>query len=380
MIGLLPGDPAPWFIARSNARAKFHFDTIAGRYVVLCFFGSAADAGTAAMLASIYRQRQLFDDEHASFFGVSLDPGDEQQRRVQAMVPGFRIFWDFDAKIAELYGLVRSRPEADTVRLRRVTVVLDPNLRVIRVLPIDDVASHAGTLTTFIAGLPRLGSEAGTSSAPVLIVPRVFEPEFCRQLIDYHERGDAIDSGFMRNDGSGKTVLVVDHAHKRRRDCAVEDMALQKAINAHVARRLRPEIRKVFQFDPSRIERHLIACYDAADGAHFSPHRDDTTKGTAHRRFAVTINLNAEEYDGGDLRFPEYHPLGFYRAPTGGAVVFSCSLLHEAMPVTRGKRYAFLPFLYDDAAAAIRLENLEHFADPDLRAAVKQSIRPVESV
>ena len=69
----------------------------------------------------------------------------------------------------------------------------------------------------------------------VLIVPRVFEPEFCRQLIDYHERGDAIDSGFMRNDGSGKTVLVVDHAHKRRRDCAVEDMALQKAINARVA-------------------------------------------------------------------------------------------------------------------------------------------------
>jgi predicted 2-oxoglutarate/Fe(II)-dependent dioxygenase YbiX len=34
--------------------------------------------------------------------------------------------------------------------------------------------------------------------------------------------------------------------------------------------------------------------------------------------------------------------------------VFSCSLLHEALPVTRGRRYAFLPFLYDEAAARIR--------------------------
>ena len=67
----------------------------------------------------------------------------------------------------------------------------------------------------------------------------------------------------------------------------------------------------------------------------------------------MTINLNAGDYDGGDLRFPEYGPRT-YRAPTGGAIVFSCSLLHEATPVTRGTRYAFLPFLYDDAAARLR--------------------------
>jgi predicted 2-oxoglutarate/Fe(II)-dependent dioxygenase YbiX len=38
-------------------------------------------------------------------------------------------------------------------------------------------------------------------------------------------------------------------------------------------------------------------------------------------------------------------------------VVFSCSLLHEATPVTRGKRYVYLPFLYDEAAVKIREEN-----------------------
>ena len=87
-----------------------------------------------------------------------------------------------------------------------------------------------------------------------------------------------------------------------------------------------------------------------------TPHRDNTTKGTAHRRFAVTLNLNSEDYDGGYLRFLEYGPQ-LFKAPTGGAVVFSCSMLHKALPVTSGTRYVFLPFLYDEAAAVIRKDN-----------------------
>ena len=82
----------------------------------------------------------------------------------------------------------------------------------------------------------------------------------------------------------------------------------------------------------------------------------------AHRRFAVTINLNAEEFEGGELRFPEYG-LQSWRAPTGGAVVFSCSLLHQALPVTAGRRYAFLPFLYDEAAAKLLEANNEKLGD-----------------
>jgi hypothetical protein len=35
-------------------------------------------------------------------------------------------------------------------------------------------------------------------------------------------------------------------------------------------------------------------------------------------------------------------------------VVFSCALMHEAMPVSRGRRYAFLPFLFDESGAEIR--------------------------
>jgi predicted 2-oxoglutarate/Fe(II)-dependent dioxygenase YbiX len=122
---------------------------------------------------------------------------------------------------------------------------------------------------------------------------------------------------------------------------------------------------RAFQYTATRIERWLVACYDSGKegvgGGFFSAHRDNTTRGTAHRRFACTINLNAEEFEGGELRFPEFGSRQ-YRAPTGGAVIFSCSLLHEAMPVTAGRRYAFLPFFYDEEGAAIREKNRAYLA------------------
>ena len=112
------------------------------------------------------------------------------------------------------------------------------------------------------------------------------------------------------------------------------------------------------------MERYIVACYDANEEGRFRPHRDNTTKGTAHRRFAVSLFLNTGAYDGGFLRFPEFGS-GLYSVPTGGAVVFSCSMLHEATTVTRGRRFMFLPFLYDDAARRIREENFQ-FLEPTL--------------
>lgn len=43
--------------------------------------------------------------------------------------------------------------------------------------------------------------------------------------------------------------------------------------------------------------------------------------------------------------------------------MFSCSLLHTVAPVTRGRRLAFLPFLYDEAAAKLRAENNRFLGD-----------------
>ena len=89
--------------------------------------------------------------------------------------------------------------------------------------------------------------------------------------------------------------------------------------------------------------------------APWPPFDTSSTAEPAHRRFAVSVNLNSD-FEGGEVSFPEYGPQGF-KPPAGGAVVFSCSLLHAVSKVTSGRRFAFLPFLYDDAAAKVRAEN-----------------------
>jgi predicted 2-oxoglutarate/Fe(II)-dependent dioxygenase YbiX len=160
-------------------------------------------------------------------------------------------------------------------------------------------------------------------------------------------------------------VEKLDHRHKRRADHHLEDEELVAHLKSRISLALKPMIKRAFQFEVTRVERFMVACYDASEGGHFRAHRDNTTKGTAPRRFAVTINLNADDYEAGDLCFPEFGSRT-YRAPTGGAVVFSCSLLHEARPVTKGKRFAFLPFLYDHEAARIREQNLA-FVAPELQ-------------
>jgi predicted 2-oxoglutarate/Fe(II)-dependent dioxygenase YbiX/peroxiredoxin len=345
------GDLAPAFKARTDLGPGYAFDTVAGRYVVLLFFGSAASGQVRAALAAVEADAGLFDDKIACFFGVSIDRADELKKRVATRLPGRRFFFDFDRAVSVAYRACT--PESQSYH--PFWLVLDPQLRVLGRFPLPD----ADRVLSFLRRLPPLDQHAGVDlHAPVLIAPRVFEPEFCRRLISLYEAQGGEDSGFMR-DVDGKTTLVVDYAHKRRSDWHIDKPDQQAAIRARMTRALVPLMKQAFAFEVTRMERYVVACYEAEHGGHFRAHRDNTTLGTAHRRFACTINLNADEYEGGDLRFPEFGSR-LYRAPTGGAVVFSCSLLHEATPVTRGRRFAFLPFFYDEAGARLRAENNVH--------------------
>ena len=353
---LLPGDPAPWFHARSSTRTDFALDVIAGRYIVLCFFATADARGKSAVAAA-FTERDLFDDMNASFFGVSIDPADEGQRRVVGRPQGFRFFWDFDGAISKLYGAIPRDAEAvgDKVPLRRIWVVLDPTLRVLKVIPFVQDGSDAEELLNCLKSLPPASRFAGFElQAPILILPNVFEDELCKTLIALHETHGSEESGFMRDVG-GKTVQLHDHGHKRRRDHIIQDEDVIRQAQQRFNRRVVPELLKAYQFKATQMERFLVGCYSVEDGGHFVAHRDNTTKGTAHRRFAASVNLNCD-FEGGEISFPEYGPKSFRPAP-GGAVVFSCSLLHAVSKVTRGRRYAFLPFIYDDEAAKIRGAN-----------------------
>ena len=366
----LVGELAPWFHAQAlDGNPRYAFDTAAGRWIVMLFAGQAGRPELAPALELLAANRDLFDDLNACFFGVTVDPSDAAEGRIAQLLPGVRWFVDYDRAISKAYGA--AGPEgADTYQ--PYWLLLDPHLRALIRVPLPEGPR-------LIAECRRLALEPRAMPAPVLVAPRILSPELCRRLIGLYEQQGGEESGFMRDVG-GVTTAIVDHGHKRRADCVITDAEVLTALRASLFHMLRPLVQRAFQFEATRIERWIVACYDGGTGGYFRPHRDNTTKGTAHRKFAVTINLNAEDYEGGDLCFPEFGPQT-YRAPTGGAVVFSCSLLHEARPVTSGRRYAFLPFLYDDAGARLRERNLPHVAPElqDYRSGLPPEEQPAQS-
>jgi len=336
---MTPGDLAPAFIAPSSGNPRYAFASAAGRYVLVAFLPADDPAAQTAVTAALSGARRLLDDRFCCFFGLLRSADAFAAARDD--LPGIRWLDDSGGDIARLWDV--KTPQ---------WLLLDPSLRVLFTAPLT--AGEA--VMERLAAIPAVNDHAGVPlHAPVLVAPRIFEPEFCRRLIAHYEAVGGAPSGFMR-EVDGKTVVAMDDRHKKRSDVIIEDEALRNQARVRIVRRLVPLIQQAFQYTATRMERYIVACYDSESGGFFRPHRDNTTKGTAHRRFAVSINLDAEAHEGGDLRFPEFGD-HTYRPPTGGAVVFSCSLLHEATAVTAGKRYAFLPFLYDEEAAKLREAN-----------------------
>ncbi|WP_179954114.1 2OG-Fe(II) oxygenase [Denitrobaculum tricleocarpae] len=118
----------------------------------------------------------------------------------------------------------------------------------------------------------------------------------------------------------------------------IRNRQIQKYLDEKLARRIRPEVEKAFQTGFSKREDYRIAAYAAASGDSLAAHRDNPTAKTRHRRFSVFVTLNAEDFEGGALRFREYGCQD-YRVGTGSAIIWSCSLLHEVRPVTQGQRF-----------------------------------------
>ena len=172
---LSTGDLAPLFSARGGGLDKFLFDSIAGRYLVLCFYASTSDPQGAAAIAAMTQHRSLFDDDHASFFGVCLDPADELQSKVRESQLGVRFLWDFDAAVSRLYGAVSAAVEGQPSHLRRFWIVVDPTLRVLAKFPFDPADAQHGAVFSFLKSLRHPNRYAGFEiPAPVSGHPACF--------------------------------------------------------------------------------------------------------------------------------------------------------------------------------------------------------------
>lgn len=352
---IILGDPVPWFSAPLLGGGSFSLQVAAGRWIVLAFLGAPANPRVPDELAALLQDAHLFDDDRLVFYGVLTAPPADPAAYVKLATSAISFIADYDGAISRLYG-------AGAVPR---TIVLDPMLRAVANIAWDEPQGHmqqdhmqqghVQTVRDVLASLPAVDDSAGVPlTAPVLVVPRVFDFALCDFLVEVYQKLGGKDSGFLLDSG-GKTATVVDYRIKRRNDLLLAAPQLRDVVRGQIVRRLLPAVDRYFQFQATRMDRYIVACYDSEVGGHFYRHRDNDNAGAQHRRFAVTINLNSD-YDGCDLVFPEFGRRT-YRAPRGGAVVFSCGALHQVTPITRGRRYAFLAFVYGEADAALRESN-----------------------
>lgn len=348
------GDPVPWFSAPSLAGGSVDLHVDAGRWVVLAFLGSPSDPRASSELDALLGHTDLLGENHLVVYGILTSPPSNLTELAGLVGPALNFLADYDGSLSATFGALGA-PR---------TIVLDPMLRAIADISWDNPAGHGQLLSTVLRGLPTVDNAAGVPlNAPVLIVPRVLDFSLCDLLVKLYDQVGGTDSGFLL-DHDGKTATTIDHRLKQRQDMIVAAPALRQPIRAHIVSRLVPAISRFFQFDVTRMDRYLVSCYDSDLGGHFFRHRDNVNAGARHRRFAVTINLNSD-YDGCDLIFPEFGRRT-YRAPVGGAIVFSCGALHEVTPITQGRRYAFIPFLYSEADAVLRQSNNTLLHDGEL--------------
>jgi predicted 2-oxoglutarate/Fe(II)-dependent dioxygenase YbiX len=225
--------------------------------------------------------------------------------------------------------------------LRTRVVALDPNQRVAATFDTRPLPAAAESIATLAASVRSNGDEGTVIKAPmapVLVLPRVFEPDFCAQVIRLWHKGDHQDSGVSSRYGNVGVEKL-----KRTEDYMVVEPMMQKAISDRLAYRIGPELGKVFAFEREfTFDAHVVLSYSAEGEHFFSAHRDNGAPTTADRAFAVSLNLN-DDFEGGELMFPEYSAVKV-SPPAGAAAVFSCSVLHEALPVTRGRRFVLTSF------------------------------------
>ncbi len=357
------GDRVPnlGWLDPDGERFNLALDAYAGRPSILLICPAAGAPGAARDLA---RLRDLHDEFRVlgtQIFAVTAEPDPVNVSTSERLGLPFPILVDAGFAIGHALGLAAPREAGrpavcPTGRPEACILVVDPNQRIVRQLALTGGDDPGGDPVQAALSLCREWAASQdpivvTMQPPVLIVPNVLSPEHCSRLIRFWETGDRYEGG-VANVAAGGNVPI--EKVKVRGDVALADLGPEaRELFDIFKRRLLLEIQKVHNFRATRAETLRLGCYDAANGGHFVPHRDDTTPYTAHRRFAMSLNLNTGDYEGGYLRFPEYGPQ-LYAPATGGAVVFSCSLLHEATPVTAGRRFVLLGFFYGEVEQAQR--------------------------
>ena len=320
------GDIAPAFrlMAKDGEAIDPASDLVAGRPLLVLFCPKGA--GLPADAESLGQAVAAADGRN-----VVAAPAGAHETPTPA---GYELAFDADGAIFRLFN-------AET---EGRIVLIGPNRHILY------MGTDAGAALAALARIaPSRQRAVMATHPPVLVVPDVFSRADCQRLINiFAMQGQVfVEPGHDNLPPGNHDVKqrIPDYGRQDRIDHWVRQPETVAFINDRLGRRLLPEIEKSFQFKITRHEAYRIGSYQGERGGELHGHRDNTHPKVAHRKFACSINLNTEQFEGGELRFPEFGNQ-LYRPETGAGIVFSSSLLHEPLHVTSGRRFVLLCFLY----------------------------------
>jgi len=334
---IMPGDRALDFVL-PGPNGKFYqfYERTRGKPSLLIFCPSVK--------SKAWPEVETFAKRHADFDSLGLDifaVTFDATEQVATLDMPFLVWTDPKKKITEYYlnaaGIPAGAKNLSTVFL------LDANQRVLSIMSGLETEQARRAYNFYLSQPQPRSPQILSDTAPALLLPKLLDPAMCRSLIKMWKHGDQEE---------GKVSSVVDDEEisrvylevKKRRDHRIMSSDLNKTLQLTIGRRIAPELEKAYNYTGFRFDRFLVVCYDAERGDYLRPHRDNLAPSDKDRVFALTLNLNASEYEGGELVFPEYGAHK-YKPEDGGGILFSCSLMHEALPVTEGRRFALLTFL-----------------------------------
>jgi hypothetical protein len=326
--------PSVDLLAADGSSIALESDRIAGHYTILVLCGDPASDGAISQLDRF----GAANSEIVAAGGMPFCVTTQHSDAIQPQVPLAR----------DPAGILSAAIGATGTDV--ITLVIRPNHHVMAILSDEQPDHAAAALAVIRDDSENRAPREVTRHPPVLIVPDVLSRADCDHLISiFNFKGNVwVEPGDgPKNMADDYKMRIPDYGREDRIDHWIINPETQNFVSSRLRARLFPEIEKAFHYKITQHERYRIGNYKGARGGEAHGHRDNTADHVAHRRFAASINLNSEQFKGGELRFPEYGG-HLYRPETGAAIVFSSSMLHEPLHVTEGQRFVLLSFLFGD--------------------------------
>jgi predicted 2-oxoglutarate/Fe(II)-dependent dioxygenase YbiX len=186
-----------------------------------------------------------------------------------------------------------------------------------------------------------------------MIIPNFISAEDCKFLTNYADDKTAVDLSVFDAEKANQTGKLEWETDKNVRDTqSVEyDSAIADTFNKMIGHAVSNFINPYYDINLQSAEAVQYLKYGV--GGHYSPHIDGEAlwhnketntlewRKNIERDISILVYLN-NEYEGGELVFPNQHITLNPKAGMLVAFPSNHNFLHGVMPVTKGTRYALV--------------------------------------